>query len=148
MNPLISSLTLEEAAETLRASGLRAQLAEQDGRPMLQSAVQGLGFILMPGNRAPDQADRYIDFTFSCLIHVEGQVSPAQVGRWNESKRFARLYTTQQTLVLAMDVFIGAGDAPLCLRGYCELWDRVLHEFITYLRTLPVHAPAAVPAVA
>lgn len=144
MSTLISSLSLDQAAEALRASGFRAHVAEQpDGRPVLQSAVQGLGFIVVPGNRAPDRAEGHVDFTFSCLIHVEGRVLAEQVGRWNETKRFARLYLTQQTLVLAMDAFVAAGDAALCLRGYCELWDRVMHEFIAYLRTLPVHAPAA-----
>lgn len=144
MSTAISSIGLEQAAEALRASGFRAHVAQQpDGKPVLQSAVQGLGFIVVPGNRAPGQADGYVDFTFSCLIHIEGRVGPEQVGRWNESKRFARLYVSQQTLVLAMDAFVAAGDAELCLRGYCELWDRVMHEFIAYLRTLPVHAPAA-----
>ncbi len=142
----ISSISIQQAAESLRAAGFRASISDQEGRPLIQSAVQGLGFIVTPGNPAPDDATRYVDFSFNCLIQFEGQIGAEKILRWNETKRFARLYATRQTLVLAMDVFIGAGDGELCLRGYCELWDRVVHEFIAYLRSLPVATPAAAAA--
>jgi hypothetical protein len=138
MSTTITSISIEQAADALRAAGFRANITTQNDRPMIQSAVQGLGFMVTPGNRAPDDASRYVDCSFNCLIQVSAQVEAKHIARWNETKRFARLYSTPQMLVLTMDVFIGAGDAELSLRGYCELWDRVVHEFIAYLRSLSV----------
>jgi hypothetical protein len=137
MTDTVRSLELEQIAETLRAAGLRATVGEQDGRRMIQSAVQGMGFIVVPGNRAPDAADRYVDLSFTCLIATDGGLDPGLVAEWNTSKRFARMFTTGKTLVITMDVFIGGGDPEHALRGYCELWDRVMHEFIAFVRSFP-----------
>lgn len=141
MSAPIISISIEQAAEALRATGFRASITAQDGRAMIQSAVQGLGFVVTPGNRAPDDASRYIDWAFTCLIRFDGPLGHEQIVRWNQTKRFARLYIAGQTLVLAMDVFTGAGDGEQSLRGYCELWDRVVQEFISFLRGLSVAVP-------
>ncbi|MGQ0698578.1 MAG: YbjN domain-containing protein [Panacagrimonas sp.] len=139
----IGSLGIEQVAEALRAAGFRATLAEQNSRPMIQSAVQGLGFIVTPGNRASDDASRYVDWAFTCLIRFDGPLTHEHVARWNQNKRFARLYIAGQTLVLSMDAFVGSGNAELSLRAYCELWDRVVQEFIAFLRELPTAVAAA-----
>jgi len=147
MSDNINSLSLEKIADTLREVGFRATLATANDRPLIQSAAQGLGFIVTPGNRAADGSTAvYVDLTFSCLIQVAGSMDAADIARWNEQKRFARLYVADKTLVLAMDVFLATGDASRCLRGYCELWDRVLNEFVAWLRSLSAAAATAADA--
>ncbi|SEQ14483.1 Putative sensory transduction regulator [Solimonas aquatica] len=143
MNTPVASLSLAEIADVLRGAGLRATLAEQqDGRQLIQSAVQGIGFVVTGGNCAPQQQDRYVDLSFSCLIATDGGLDAAMAQRWNAGKRFARMYHSGEMLVVAMDVFIAAGEPAALLRAYCELWDRVLHEFIAFVRSMPA-APAA-----
>lgn len=137
--PTAAYLSLDEAADALRASGFRAEAVRQpDGTTLIQSAAQGLGFVLIPGNPAPEASERFIDYSFSCLIQLQGPIGADVVARWNQQKRFARLFATRDRLVLSLDVFIGADHGARQLRAHAELWDRLLNEFIAYLR-----APAA-----
>ncbi len=150
---LKTSLSLEEIAESLRKAGYRASIAAQNGRPVIQSAAQGLGFVVAPGNAAGADAQRFNDYSFNCLIRIEGQLQPGLIERWNEGRRFARLYRSRDVLVLAYDVMVAGGVTERFLVTQCELWDRLIHDFIAYLRqsatttvAATAKAPAATPA--
>lgn len=54
--------------------------------------------------------------------------------RWNLSRRFGRLSQQGEFLVMEMDVIVAGGVSPANLRSHIELWDRLLQEFIAYLR--------------
>jgi hypothetical protein len=51
-------------------------------------------------------------------------------------------------LVMEMDVVVGAGVSNDHLRGNLELWDRLLQEFIVYLRDFSQTAQATPATVA
>jgi hypothetical protein len=54
--------------------------------------------------------------------------------------RFARLFRQDAFLVLTMDVVLAGGVTDDYLCAQCELWDRVIRDFILHLRN-----PAAEP---
>ena len=143
-----TSISLEELSATLRAAGYRAAIAAQNGRTVIQSAAQGLGFVLSPGNALATDAQRFVDFSFNCLIRLEGNLPAAVVERWNQAKRFGRVFRQNDLLVLALDVIVAGGITERFLRTQCELWDRLMHDFIAHLRetATPVVAAPAVPA--
>ncbi|MGU9560598.1 hypothetical protein ACQXW1_17725, partial [Lactiplantibacillus pentosus] len=53
---------------------------------------------------------------------------------WNIGKRFARLAVQGEFLVLEMDVVVAGGVSESYLRATAELWDRLLQEFLLFLR--------------
>lgn len=133
-DPMKNCISVEELAEALRAGGYRAAIAAQNGRPVIQSAAQGLGFVVVPGNPASDKSAGFVDFTFNCLIRIEGELKNGLVEQWNRAARFARLYREGSLLVLAMDVVIAGGVSGRHLQAHCELWDRLMHDFIAHVR--------------
>lgn len=145
---LINTVTLEQIAEALRKAGYRAQVSTVDGRSVVQSAAQGLGFIITSGNAAATPPNSFADFTFNCLIRVEGELQRAAVEAWNRKKRFGRLYFDRDLLVLALDVLVAGGIAQSSLVAHCELWDRLLHDLIAHLKTARVAVSAKTPAPA
>ena len=132
--PTIDSVTLEQLTTAMQRAGYRAVVAEQNGKPLLQSAAQGLGFIVTPGNPVPARDGHYMDYSFNCLIRVEGVLVDSMIEDWNRNKRFSRLFRQQNTLVLAMDVFVAGGVPERSLQIQCELWDRLMHDFIAHLK--------------
>ena len=130
----ISSVSVEQIAEAVRSAGYRATVAHQNGNAMLQSAAQGLGFIVTPGNPAPSRGGHFIDYSFSCLIRIDGPLPEGLIAEWNESKRFSRMFLQNGNLVLAMDVFVAGGVSERFLQAQCELWDRLMHDFIAHLK--------------
>lgn len=135
---LIEHLGIDGLTDLLQRSGFRANAASDGQRPLVQSAVQGLGFLLVPGNPARAAADRYVDFSFNCLIKVDQRLPPALVDAWNESKRFGRCFQRDGLLVLAFDVMLAGGVSDRFLLAQCEMWDRLMHDFIAHLRQTPV----------
>lgn len=135
---IVESLTPEVVAETLRRCGYRASIVEGGAAPQVQSAAQGLGFYVGFGNLLGAHADRYADCAFQCWIGIQGELPADLVAGWNQRMRFARLSRHGEHLVLSMDVVVAGGVTQAYLTGQCELWDRVIRDFILYLR-----APAA-----
>ncbi|WP_025132473.1 YbjN domain-containing protein, partial [Pseudomonas sp. PH1b] len=90
------------------------------------------GYAVRFGNPAA-QSGQYVDFTFSCALRVQGELPAGLAELWNASRRFARLSLQGEFLVMEMDVVV-AGVGETHLRGNLELWDRLLQEFIVYLR--------------
>lgn len=132
-NQLIQSITAEHLSEVLQSAGYRVNLSEQNGIVQLLSASQGIGYAVRFGNRA-EQEGSYVDFTFSCALRVQGELPPGLAETWNASRRFARLSVQGDFLIMEMDVVVAAGVSANHLRSNLELWDRLLQEFIVYLR--------------
>lgn len=139
---LIHRRNLDQLADLLRRAGYRATVASDGGRPLVQSAAQGLGFLLMPGNAASEEPGSYVDFSFNCLIRLEQKLSSSQIESWNEGKRFGRCFQRDGLLALALDVMLVGGVSERYLLSQCELWDRLMHDFIAHLRQ-PAPAAAA-----
>jgi len=98
----------------------------------LLSASQGIGFAVRFGNPAAEQG-AYVDFTYSCALRIQGELPEGLAQVWNASRRFARLSVQGEFLLMEMDVVV-AGVGATHLRSHLELWDRLLQEFIVYLR--------------
>ncbi|QLG92850.1 YbjN domain-containing protein [Pseudomonas yamanorum] len=132
MSELITSVTPQGLTELLQAAGYRVNQTDQNGIVQLLSASQGIGFAVRFGNPAAEQGS-YVDFTYSCALRVQGQLPEGLAQVWNASRRFARLSLQGEFLLMEMDVVV-AGVGADHLRSQLELWDRLLQEFIVYLR--------------
>lgn len=129
---LINSVSIDSLTDLLQGAGYRVNQTEQNGIVQLLSASQGIGYAVRFGNPAA-QPGQYVDFTFSCALRVQGELPAGLAELWNASRRFARLSLQGEFLVMEMDVVV-AGVGETHLRGNLELWDRLLQEFIVYLR--------------
>lgn len=135
------SVTPETLAEVLRKTGYRATVVDNQGRPQVRSAAQGIGFFIAFGAADTSAVDRYADFAFQCWISIEAELRPDLIEGWNQKWRFARLFRQDALLVLTMDVLVAGGVSENHLRAYCELWDNVIRDFIRHLRQGDVKAP-------
>ncbi|MCB2250271.1 YbjN domain-containing protein [Pseudomonas chlororaphis] len=135
---LIASVTPHSLTELLQGAGYRVNQTDQNGVVQLLSASQGIGYAVRFGNPAAEQGS-YVDFTFSCALRVQGELPAGLAELWNASRRFARLSLQGEFLVMEMDVVV-AGVGHDHLRRQLELWDRLLQEFIVYLRDYSQHA--------
>jgi hypothetical protein len=139
---LIHDISPERLTELLQNAGYRVNSSEQNGQIQLLSASQGIGFAVRFGNPAAETG-RFLDYTFSCALRVQGELPAGLVGQWNVTKRFARMTEQGGFLVLEMDVVAAGGIADTHLRANTELWDRLLQEFLLYLRTFAAQSGAA-----
>lgn len=130
---LITNVTPEKLTQVLQDAGYRVNQSEQNGVIQLLSASQGIGYAVRFGN-AGIESSTYIDFTYSCALRIQGSLPAGITEVWNASRRFARLSVQSDFLVMDLDVTVAAGVSLHHLRGNLELWDRLLQEFIAYLR--------------
>ncbi|MHC8327159.1 YbjN domain-containing protein [Pseudomonas sp. LB1P83] len=133
MTQLTTHVSPLSLTEVLQAAGYRVNQTEQNDIVQLLSASQGIGYAVRFGNPAVEPG-QYVDFTFSCALRVQGELPAGLAELWNASRRFARLSVQGEFLVMEMDVVVAAGVSADHLRGNLELWDRLLQEFIVYLR--------------
>ncbi|MBO9356976.1 YbjN domain-containing protein [Bordetella petrii] len=136
---LVQSISVEHLTELLQGAGYRVTSSEQNGQTQLLSATQGIGFALRFGNPAAE-ADRYLDYTLSCALRVQGELPEGLVPQWNRTKRFARLARQADFLVLEMDVIVAGGVSDAYVRANVELWDHLLQQFLLFLRTFATQA--------
>lgn len=130
---LILDVNAERLQTLLQSVGYRVTLSEQNGMAQLLSASQGVGFAIRMGNPA-QQEGHYLDYTLSCALRVQGELPAGLAERWNVEKRFARLSVQGVFLVLELDVVVAGGVSETYLRATTELWDRLLQEFLLFLR--------------
>jgi hypothetical protein len=142
-----TAVTAEDIAAILHKCGYRASIVQQERGTQVQSAAQGLGFFVGLGNAQPEQPGSHLDFSFHCWITIQGELPLGLVGNWNQSMRFARLFRRGQLLVLTMDVLVAGGVTEAYLCAQCELWDRVIHDFIRHINR-PAAESHAAPAAA
>ena len=133
MTQLLTHVSPQSLTDVLQAAGYRVNQSEQNGIVQLLSASQGIGYAVRFGNPALEQGN-FVDFTFSCALRVQGELPERVAEQWNATRRFARLSLQGEFLVMEMDVVVAAGVSNEHLRGNLELWDRLLQEFIVYLR--------------
>ncbi|CAH0211024.1 hypothetical protein DMX03_21875 [Pseudomonas koreensis] len=133
MTQLITHVSPQSLTDVLQAAGYRVNQSEQNGIVQLLSASQGIGYAVRFGNAALEQGN-FVDFTFSCALRVQGDLPQGVAEQWNATRRFARLSLQGEFLLMEMDVVVAAGVSNEHLRGNLELWDRLLQEFIVYLR--------------
>ncbi|QTF08704.1 YbjN domain-containing protein [Brenneria izadpanahii] len=131
---LIKSVNVASLTENLQSMGYRVTPSEQNGIVQLLSASQGMGFSVRFGNSAPE-ADAWLDFTFGCVLRIEGELPEAMTAQWNRSKRFSRLSEQEHFLALEMDCLVAGGVSGGFIRANIEIWDRLMQEFLLYLRT-------------
>ncbi|WP_153789191.1 YbjN domain-containing protein [Pseudomonas sp. EMN2] len=136
---LIESVNVETLTSLLQDAGLRVNRSEQNGLVQLLSASQGIGFAVRLGNPAAIEG-QFLDFTFSCALRIQGELPEGVVEHWSTSRRFARLYRQGEFLVMELDVLVSDGVTGKHLLNHLQLWDRLLQEFITYLRDFSRHA--------
>jgi len=140
---LIQSISPARVQEILQGAGYRVTSSELNGATQLFSAAQGIGFIVRFGNAAQDQGE-YLDYSYSCALQVQGGELPAGlVESWNATKRFARLARHENFLVLESDVVLAGGVTETHVRAMTELWDRLLQEYVLFLRQFSVQSPVA-----
>ncbi len=130
---LINSVNTAQLTTLLQEMGYRVTEAKQGDIVHLLSAAQGIGFTVRPGNQGPEEQS-YLDFTFSCVIRVEGSLATSLINRWNIEKRFARMALQVEFLTLEMDTVVAGGVSEQNVRAQIELWDRLLQEMILFLR--------------
>lgn len=130
---LILDVNAERLQELLQSAGYRVTVSEQNGMVQLLSASQGVGFAVRLGNPSAE-AGSYLDYTLSCALRVQGELPAGLAERWNVEKRFARLTVQGAFLVLELDVILAGGVSENYLRATAELWDRLLQEFLLFLR--------------
>lgn len=130
---MIAHVSPDSLTEQLQGAGYRVNRTDQNAVVQLLSASQGIGYAVRFGNPA-EEAGHYLDFTYSCALRVQGDLPAGLVELWNASRRFARLSLQGEFLVMEMDVVVAAGVSTDYLRANLELWDRLLQEFISYLR--------------
>jgi hypothetical protein len=140
--PINNSVTPADVAEALKRAGYRAHLADTPSGTQIQSAAQGIGFFVAFGNAMAADNARYADFSFHCWITIQGELQPALIDTWNQSKRFARLFRRNQLLVLSQDVLVAGGVTDANLQAQIEIWDRVIQDFLQHLKR-PVAASTA-----
>lgn len=136
---MIEAVSMQYLAELLQSAGYRTNDSEQNGIQQLLSASQGIGFAVRPGNPTSDGAEM-LDFTLSCALRIQGELPEGMVPDWNRGKRFSRLTHQGDFLVLEMDVVVAGGVGAAHLRTQVELWDRLLREFLLYLRNYRAEA--------
>lgn len=139
---MIHAISSESLQTLLQSMGYRVTVSEHEGNPQLLSASQGIGFAVRPGNPAQTEGE-FIDYTFSCVLRVQGEIPEAMPNNWNTYKRFARFSVQSPFLVLEMDVVVAGGVSENYLRATTEVWDRLLQELILFLREFSAPAPAA-----
>ncbi|NIE74700.1 YbjN domain-containing protein [Pantoea sp. Tr-811] len=131
---LIETVSADSLTTLLQDAGCRVNRSEQNAVVQLLSASQGVGYAVRFGNLAAGTDNEFLDFTFSCALRIQGELPEGLAERWNASRRFARLSVQGEFLVMEMDVVVADGVSHKHLLGSLMLWDRLLQEFIVYLR--------------
>lgn len=145
---LIETVTADSITTLLQDAGCRVNRIEQNQVVQLATASQGIGYNVRFGNAAQGKTGEFLDFTYSCTLRVQGEIPDGLANQWNASRRFARLSVQGEFLVLEQDVVVADGVSPKNLLGSLVLWDRVLQEFVIYLRDYSRNLAAAEQAKA
>jgi hypothetical protein len=144
---LIRSFTAATMRDLIQAAGFRAEIASAAvSGPVIRSASNGLAFEIRLLNPLQVDANSFADTTFTAGLQLQGALAPELVNRWNATKRFSRLYVSQGYLILALDIILQGGVTPEHLRAQIEIWDRLLQELLTYLRTATNESTPKSPA--
>ena len=129
------SISPERVGQMLQGAGYRTEYRQDaNDTPVIVSATGGLSFSIRMGNRATAPLDGFLDFTYLAILKVDTPFPLERVNDWNNIKRFARLHRSEDFIVLGMDVIAAGGVSDRYLLSTLELWDRLIQEFILWLR--------------
>ncbi|MDU9394866.1 YbjN domain-containing protein [Pseudomonas sp. zfem002] len=146
-NTLIETVSADSLTTLLQDAGCRVNRTEQNAVVQLLSASQGVGYAVRFGNRAVEEG-QFLDFTYSCALRIQGDLPEGLANLWNASRRYSRLSIQGEFLVLEQDVVVADGVTYKHLQGSLVLWDRLLQEFIVFLRDYSRNIAAAQEAAA
>jgi len=146
-NTLIETVSADSLTTLLQDAGCRVNRNEQNAVVQLLSASQGVGYAVRFGNRAVEEG-QFLDFTYSCALRIQGDLPDGLANLWNASRRYSRLSVQGEFLVLEQDVLVADGVTYKHLQGSLVLWDRLLQEFIVFLRDYSRNIAAAQEAAA
>ncbi len=146
-NTLIETVSADSLTTLLQDAGCRVNRTEQNAVVQLLSASQGVGYAVRFGNRAAEEG-QFLDFTYSCALRIQGELPEGLANLWNASRRYSRLSVQGEFLVLEKDVVVADGVTQKHLQGSLVLWDRLLQEFIVFLRDYSRNIAAAQEAAA
>ncbi|MEE1923601.1 YbjN domain-containing protein [Pseudomonas sp. 148P] len=144
---LIETVSADSLTTLLQDAGCRVNRNEQNSVVQLLSASQGVGYAVRFGNRAVEEG-QFLDFTYSCALRIQGDLPEGLANLWNASRRYSRLSVQGEFLVLEKDVVVADGVTQKHLQGSLVLWDRLLQEFIVFLRDYSRNIAAAQEAAA
>ena len=135
-DPTIMAIDAKRLSEIIQGMGFRAETFDDaKGTPCIRSATSGVGYTIRLGNRTAPPAEGHSDFSFIALIKIEqGPFSLERVNEWNTQRRFCRLHLRDDFLVLDLDVIVAGGVTEDYLRATCSLWDRLVQDFLLFLR--------------
>lgn len=139
---LIETVSADSLTTLLQDAGCRVNRIEQNQVVQLATASQGIGYNVRFGNSAQEQG-QFLDFTYSCALRVQGELPQGLTNQWNTSRRFSRLSEQGEFLVLEQDVVVADGVSSKHLLGSLVLWDRLLQEFVVFLRDYSRNLAAA-----
>ena len=134
--PVIMTIDSARLCAVLQGLGFRAEpFEDKNGFSCIRSATSGVAFTIRLGNRAQPPAEGFTDFSYIALIRMtEGPLPLERINEWNQQRRFCRLHGRDDFLVLDMDVFVAGGVTDGFLRASFALWDRVIQDFVLFLR--------------
>ncbi|GJG96812.1 YbjN domain-containing protein [Cupriavidus pauculus] len=142
---LLTHVTADHVADAIRNAGCAVHLLQEDGNARLHSASHGVGFQVLWGNRVSD--GQFLDFTLSCPLRVEGgQFPDALLNEWHRSRRFARIASHGDFLVLEMDVTVTGGVTEAYLSVAMQVWIQMMGQFFLHLRNYRPSTPETIPA--
>lgn len=142
---LLTHVTADQVADAIRDAGCAVNLVQEDGNARLHSASHGVGFQVLWGNRVSD--GQFLDFTLSCPLRVEGgQLPDALLNAWHRSRRFARIASHGDFLVLEMDVMVTGGVTPAYLSVAMQVWIQMMGQFFLHLRNYRSSTAEDMPA--
>jgi hypothetical protein len=132
----IQTVDAGKLTEILQSMGFRAEsFDDANGTPCLRSATSGVGFTIRMGNRALPPAAGFTDFSYIAVIKImEGQFPIDRLNEWNRQRRFSKLHSRDDFLVLDFDVLVAGGVSEAYLRQSVGLWDRLIQDLVLFLR--------------
>lgn len=131
---LLFSMSADQVAEAIKASGCAVTAVNVDGAVHLHSASQGIGFQVLWGNAVSE--GEYVDLTLNCPLRIEGGILPDGVlADWHRTKRFVRAAQHNDFVVLEMDILVAGGVMPNHLAMQMQVWSQMMGQFFLHLRS-------------
>jgi hypothetical protein len=125
-------ITAQEMSEVLKAGGYPVEVTSFDGRPAINTSVNGIKFGIFFLECDPD--GRCQSIVFSASWSIAG-ITPDRMQDWNRTKRFGRGYLSEQGApVVAMDIDVHHGATTEALVNNLDRWKLVVKEFPAYFR--------------
>ena len=125
-------VTAQEMSEVLKAGGYPVEMTSFDGRPAINTSVNGIKFGIF--FLECDPAGRCQSIVFSASWSIPG-ITPARMQDWNRTNRFGRGFLSEQgTPFVEMDMDFHHGATTEALVSNLDRWKLVVKEFPAYFR--------------